>query len=103
MEEQENNKAQSTTVWYKNWKVLLCIFLIVCYFVGSRNGHKNYSSSSSSSNSGSHTCLNCGKSYSGYGYATIGGEEYALSKDQGNQYCSSSCARASRAGRFKNM
>ncbi|MGZ4156038.1 MAG: hypothetical protein ACXVED_02595 [Bacteroidia bacterium] len=73
------------------------IILCAVFFGKSGSG----SSSSSSSNSTSHTCLNCGKSYSGFGYATANGEEYELTSDQGDQYCSRSCAKASRPARWK--
>ena len=63
----------------------------------------NSNAGSSSGSSVTHTCLNCNKTYSGYGFGTIAGEEYALDRDQGNQYCSRACAKESRTGKFKNL
>jgi hypothetical protein len=101
-ESEKKEFKQDKTIKRASMVVMLGLCFGLTYWC---TNHKSSSSGGSSSGSSvaSHTCLNCGKSYSGYGYATIGGEEYALSKDQGNQYCSSSCAKASRTGRFKNM
>lgn len=60
------------------------------------------SSSSSSSSSGQHSCLQCGNSYSGNGWMTVGGEQYQPTSDNGNQYCSKSCAYDSQSQKWKN-
>lgn len=86
-------------------KISLVVALAGCIWVAQIcSTHSSSSGRGSSSSSGvTHTCINCNKSYSGYGFATVGGEEYALDKDQGNQYCSRACAKASRTGKFKNL
>lgn len=87
-------------------RVSIVIALAGCIWVAqicSTHHSSNSGGGSSSSSEVTHTCLNCNRTYSGYGFATIGGEEYALDKDQGNQYCSRACAKASRTGKFKNM
>jgi hypothetical protein len=57
---------------------------------------------SSSSTAEDHTCIQCGDSYRGYGWMSVGGEQYQPSSDNGDQYCSRECAYNSQARRWKN-
>lgn len=97
---ENKNTTEKLTQEKQNRKIglIAVAIIIICAAFFGKSGS---SSSSSSSNSSSHTCLNCGKSYSGFGYSTIDGEEYELTKDQGDQYCSRSCAKASRPARWR--
>jgi hypothetical protein len=84
--------------------IIFSAVLMLMWWIGNKNKHTSggsYSSGSSSSGV-THTCINCGKTYSGYGFATANGEEYELTSDGGNQFCSRSCAKASRPSKWRN-
>lgn len=103
MEEQTNKtfieKIKTEPNTRKKFILALVLSVSFMIFYMSRSGPNGYVSTNSSSGE-SHTCLNCKKGYLGYGYATVGGQEYALDKNQGDQYCSMACAKASRTGGF---
>ncbi len=90
-------------------KIITAIILIgiVLFIVYAGNNGSSSSSSSGSSNStsiGNHTCLKCGNSYSGNGWMTVGGEQYQPTSDNnGDQYCSSSCAYEAQSLQWKNV
>lgn len=79
--------------------VLICFGASKCYDWAHNNSVGN--SSSSESTIGSHTCLQCGKSYSGNGWMTANGEQYQPNTDNGNQYCSKTCAYESQPSKWK--
>ena len=82
--------------------MILAIASLTIFQVGCSKQKSNSSSLSSSSTSGSsHTCLKCGKSYKGNGWMTAGGEQYQPDRDNGDQYCSKSCAYESQPEKWK--
>ncbi|MEI7597593.1 MAG: ankyrin repeat domain-containing protein [Bacteroidota bacterium] len=71
-------------------------------FYNSTGQSYNSSSSSSSSSSESHTCGQCGKSFSGNGWSTVGGEQFQQTSWSGYGYCSKSCAYDSQPEKWKH-
>lgn len=94
--------------WYKYGAgTFLVIFTLITW---SGNGlydeNGNYHSpnsgySSGSSSSGQHNCGFCGKSFSGNGWSTVGGEQFQQSSWSGSGYCSKSCAYDSQPAKWK--
>jgi len=82
--------------------IVVVIILIGGWMFTGNHSSGSSSSSSSSSSSGQHTCIHCGKSYSGNGWMTVGGEQYQPTSDNGDQYCSKSCAFDSQTRKWKN-
>lgn len=83
--------------YWKSFKIITLIVLLIGLIFGYEpDNHSN----SSSSSSGSHTCMQCGKSYSGNGWSTVGGEQFQPTDSDGG-YCSKSCAYNSQPSRWK--
>lgn len=77
---------------------------IVWFFihVGGKNSSSSSSSGSSSgSSTGTHTCGQCGNSFSGNGWSTVGGEQFQQSSWSGYGYCSKKCAYDSQPSKWK--
>lgn len=83
--------------YWKSFKTITLIVLLIGLIFGYEPD--NHSSSSGSS-SGSHTCMQCGKGYSGNGWTTVGGEQFQPTDSDGG-YCSKSCAYNSQPSRWK--
>jgi ankyrin repeat protein len=80
------------------------ISLVFTIFLGwcSTLDFESSSSGSSIPSSGTHTCTQCGKTYTGSGWSTVGGEQYKPSSDPGyDRSCSKSCAYDSQPSRWK--
>ena len=76
--------------------IIICLFFAYATdgYVPSSSSTPSGNSSGSSYSSGSqHECTQCGRSYTGVGWTTVGGEQYQPSSDPGyDQCCSKSCA-----------
>jgi hypothetical protein len=73
-------------------KVVSTLMIIAFFISPAVKSDSSGSSSSSSYSSGSHTCGDCGTSFSGNGWNTVGGEQYQQSSWNGFGYCSKRCA-----------
>lgn len=85
--------------------VIVVIVVLGVVFKGCGGGASNSSSlseSSSSESSESRTCTQCGDSYTGNGWSTVGGEQFEYSSDPGYDVCcSKSCAYESQPNKWK--
>lgn len=105
MSETEIKKAISKNVMAVVKKVAIGAIVVIAIMFFYNKGSKTSSSSSgssSSSSSGTHTCGQCGSSFSGNGWATIGGEQYEPKSWLGYGYCSKKCAYDSQPNRWKH-
>ncbi len=85
-----------------NGVMILAIASLSFLQVGCSGKKSSSTSLSGSTTSGSsHTCLKCGKNYTGKGWMTVGGEQYQPESDNGDQYCSKTCAYESQSGKWK--
>ena len=92
MSEGEFNLKSSS----KSFRVGVIIFLFCSTFfhwLNRANENIQYSTSSK--------CHECGASYSGNGWSTIGGEQYQAKDPRYNLYCSKECAYNSQPNRWK--
>jgi hypothetical protein len=86
------------------FKILIIVISTIAIISPSSiyNSTGNSYNSSSSSSSETHICGHCGKSFTGNGWSTIGGEQFQQSSWSGSGYCSKSCAYASQPSKWKN-
>lgn len=104
MNEAEVKKAVSKNVLGVVKKLAIGAIVVIAIMFFYNKGAKTSSSSSgssSSSSSGTHVCGQCGSSFSGNGWATIGGEQYEPKSWLGYGYCSKKCAYDSQPNRWK--
>jgi len=88
------------------WVILAFLVILLlgksCNSCNSGSHSSSSSSSGSSSSSESHTCGYCGKSFSGNGWSTVGGEQFQQSSWSGYGYCSKECAYNSQPEKWKH-
>ncbi len=84
----------------------LLVFVTLLLWMNDGYEPTSYGSSSSRYSGGGkqHTCTQCGRSYTGIGWTTVGGEQYQPSSDPGyDQCCSKSCAWDSQPAKWKRL
>lgn len=87
--------------------ITIIVFGAIFWFIVRSCNNSSSSSSSDStgtsteSSSESHTCGQCGNTFSGNGWQTVGGEQYQPTSWSGYGYCSKQCAFDSQPNKWK--